>query len=179
MPTVLAVCARAGHHFSKTVLPAIELVAGIGVAGDGHAGTTVQHRSRVALDPTKPNLRQVHLMHAELFDDLAARGYRVQPGDLGENVTTRDVDLLGLPTGTVLRLGPHARVQVTGLRNPCTQLDAFAPGLMKALLERRPDGVLVRKSGVMAIVLEGGRVAPGDAIEVERPEQPWHALAPV
>jgi MOSC domain-containing protein YiiM len=118
-------------------------------------------------------------MHAELFDELAARGYRVQPGDLGENVTTRDVDLLALPTGTVLRLGPQARIQLTGLRNPCTQLDAFAPGLMKALLERRADGVLVRKSGVMAIVLEGGRVAPGDAIDVEPPAEPWRALAPV
>ena len=153
--------------------------AGLGVEGDTHLGVTVQHRSRVARDPSQPNLRRVHLMHAELHDELVAGGYRVGPGDLGENVTTRGVDLLGRPTGTLLRLGPHATVQVTGLRNPCVQLDGFAPGLMNAVLDRDAEGHLVRKAGVMAVVLVGGDVRPGDRIVVEAPPEPHLPLEPV
>lgn len=175
--SVLAVSAAAGHRFSKRRQLSVRLVAGEGVAGDAHAGATVRHRSRVARDPTQPNLRQVHLIHAELFDELAAQGYEeIGPGELGENVTTSGLDLLGLPTGARLRLGRAAIIEITGLRNPCLQLDRFRPGLMKALLGRAPDGGLVRKSGVMAIVLAGGDVVPGDPISVEVPDGPKRPL---
>ena len=148
----------------------IQLVAGHGVEGDAHAGATVQHRSRKRWRPDLPNLRQVHLLHAELLDDLRGRGYDVAPGDVGENVLTRGLDLLALPTGAQLHLGADAVVQVTGLRNPCVQLDRFADGLMEAVLRREPDGTLVRLAGVMGVVLVGGEVRPGDAVQVELPE---------
>lgn len=167
-PAVLAVATSAVHGFSKAVATEIHLLAGLGVRGDAHHGATVQHRSRVARDPSQPNLRQVHLVHAELFAELAARGFAVRPGDIGENVTTTGLDLLALPRGTRLRLG-EALVEVTGLRNPCRQLDAFQPGLMAATLDRAPGGALIRKAGVMAVVLEGGRVRAGDPIGVEWP----------
>jgi MOSC domain-containing protein YiiM len=176
---VVSVSRSAGHEFSKSAERAIRLVAGLGVEGDAHAGRTVQHRSRVARDPTQPNLRQVHLIHAELHDELRERGFDVGAGAMGENVTTRGVDLLGLPTGTRLRLGGEAVVEVTGLRNPCVQLDRFQDGLMAAVLDRDDDGRLVRRSGVMAVVLEGGEVRPGDAIAVELPAEPHARLEPV
>ena len=173
MPAVVAaVGSSAGHDFSKLIRPHIRLLAGLGVEGDAHLGTTVQHRSRVAVDPTQPNLRQVHLIHAELFDELRARGLDVSPGQIGENITTRGIDLLGLPTGARLRIGSSAMIDVTGLRNPCIQLDRFRAGLTAAVLERRPDGRLVRKAGVMATVAETGDVRPGDAIVVELPPRP-------
>ncbi|HEX7308929.1 MOSC domain-containing protein, partial [Lentzea sp.] len=150
-----------------------------GVEGDVHQGVTVRHRSRVAKDPTAPNLRQVHLIHAELFDELRDKGYAVEPGQIGENVTTRGVDLLGLPTGTLLRLGPDAVVEVTGLRNPCAQIDGFSHGLLKEVVFRGPDGDLVRLAGVMSVVRTGGVVRPGDEIAVELPAEPHTALAPV
>ena len=174
--TVVAVAARSGHHFSKTVLPEITLVAGLGVEGDAHQGVTVKHRSRVARDPAQPNLRQVHLLQSELFDELAERGFALRPADIGENVLTRGIDLLALPRGARLRIGP-ALLDVTGLRNPCRQLDAFRPGLMAATLERQADGALVRKAGVMAIVIEGGVIRPGDPIGVTLPAT-REALAP-
>jgi MOSC domain-containing protein YiiM len=158
---------------------AIRLVAGVGIDGDAHAGATVKHRSRVARDPTRPNLRQVHLLHAELHEELAARGFVLAPGEMGENVTTRGVRLLELPTGTRLRLGCVAVVELTGLRNPCTQLDGIQPGLMAATLERDSDGALVRKAGVMTIVVVSGDVRPGDAIAIELPPPPHRALAVV
>jgi hypothetical protein len=176
---VVAVCARAGHHFSKTVQTSVALQVGLGVEGDAHRGATVRHRSRVARDPTQANLRQVHLLHAELFDELRARGFAVAAGDLGENITTRGIDLLALPVGTVLRLGAQAQVELTGLRNPCAQLDRFAPGLMQAVLERGPQGALIRKAGVMAVVRAAGRVAAGDALTVQWPPTPHRPLAPV
>lgn len=179
LPVVVAVAARAGHHFSKRVQFGIRLVAGLGVAGDGHAGATVKHRSRVARDPSQPNLRQVHLIHAELFEELGAQGYAIGPGDLGENVTTQGLDLLGLATGTRLAIGGAAIVEVTGLRNPCLQLDRFRPGLMKATLGRAPDGALIRKAGVMAIVLAGGDVQAGDPIRVDPPPEPHVPLGVV
>jgi MOSC domain-containing protein YiiM len=167
------------HGFSKHAEDAITLVAGIGVQGDAHAGTTVKHRSRVRRDPTAPNLRQVHLLHVELFDELMAAGFAVWPGELGENVTTRGLDLLGLSEGTRLRLGPDAVVEVTGLRNPCSQIDRFQPGLTGAVLARAADGTLVRKAGVMAIVVAGGEVRAGDAIDVVPPEGAHRPLQPV
>ena len=174
--TVTAVSRSATHTFTKPTQDAIRLVAGLGVENAAHAGTTVKHQSRVARDPTQPNLRQVHLIHGELIDELNAAGFDVGPGAMGENVTTRGVDLLGLPTGARLRLGNAAVVEVTGLRNPCWQLDALRQGLMKATLDRDADGNLVRKAGVMAIVLTGGEVRPGDAVAVELPAGEHRAL---
>jgi len=176
---VRAVHRDSAHRFSKVPVDAIQLVVGLGVAGDAHFGSTVQHRSRVARDPSQPNLRQVHLIHGELHDELVARGFGVGPGDLGENITTRGVDLLGLPTGTRLLVGPSAVVVLTGLRNPCVQLDRFADGLMAAVLERDPNGGLVRKAGVMGVVVAGGVVRAGDAMAVEFPDGPRVALRPV
>jgi MOSC domain-containing protein YiiM len=179
MSSVVAVSSRTGHHFSKTPGLSIRLLRGLGVAGDAHMGETVKHRSRVRRDPTQPNLRQVHLMHAELFSELRAKGFVVQPGDLGENVTTEGIDLLALPTGTRLHLGASAVVEITGLRNPCIQIDNFQKGLMAATLDRDADGNLVRKAGIMSIVVREGDVRPGDAIGVELPDMPHRPLLPV
>lgn len=176
---VAAVHRSSSHSFNKFAEDAIALEAGLGVVGDAHAGKTVKHRSRVRRDPTVSNLRQVHLLHAELFDELMARGFAVWPGELGENVTTRGLDLLALPTGTRLRLGSAALVEITGLRNPCSQLDKFQPGLMAAVLDRTPDGSLVRKAGVMGVVLEGGEVRGGDLIQVRLPPGEQRPLLPV
>ena len=176
---VAAVSRSARHTFSKAGALSIRLLAGHGVEGDAHAGITVKHRSRVRRDPTQPNLRQVHLLHGELHDELAAAGFALEPGRLGENVTTRGLDLLGLPTGTRLRLGADAVVEVTGLRNPCRQLDGIRAGLMAATLGRDEHGGLVRKAGVMAVVLAGGDVHPGDGIGVELPTGARRPLEPV
>jgi MOSC domain-containing protein YiiM len=160
------------HNFSKPTQGSIRLVAGLGVEGDAHMGETVKHRSRVRRDPTQPNLRQVHLIHAELLDELNAHGFDVAAGQLGENITTRGIDLLGLPTGARLHLGDAAVLEITGLRNPCRQLDGLRPGLTKAVLGRNADGTLRRKSGVMAIVLSGGAVRAGDRIRIALPDGP-------
>jgi MOSC domain-containing protein YiiM len=173
---VVGVHLSPGHTFSKASAGSIRLLEGLGVEGDAHAGRTVKHRSRVARDPTQPNLRQVHLIHAELHDELNAAGFSVAAGDMGENVTTRGIDLLGLPAGARLRLGADAVVEITGLRNPCKQLDAFQQGLTRAVLDRDADGNLIRKSGVMGIVLAGGEVKPGDRIDVELPTTPHRKL---
>ena len=178
-PCVVAVSVAPKHRFSKAPAEAIRLVEGIGVAGDAHAGVTVQHRSRKRWRPHLPNLRQVHLIHAELVDELAGRGFAIAPGDIGENVLTRGIDLLALPEGARLLLGAEAVVEVTGLRNPCVQMDRFAPGLMEAVLDRAPDGTLIRRSGIMGIVVAGGDVRPGDPIGIELPEPPHRALEPV
>jgi MOSC domain-containing protein YiiM len=177
--TVIAVSRSPGHTMSKPNQGSIRLLVGLGVEGDAHLGTTVKHRSRVAKDPTVPNLRQVHLIHAELIDELEAAGFRLAPGIMGENVTTRGVDLLGLPTGARLRLGAEAVVEVTGLRNPCYQLNGLQPGLMKATLDRDAEGNLIRKAGIMAIVLAEGEIKPGDAIDVDLPPEPHRRLEPV
>ncbi|PPK92931.1 MOSC domain-containing protein YiiM [Kineococcus xinjiangensis] len=179
VPAVVAVSRDGAHRFSKPTTEEVRLLEGLGVDGDAHAGVTVQHRSRVARDPSRPNLRQVHLVHSELHDELRAQGLPVGPGELGENVTTRGVDLLGLPRGTVLRLGPEAEVEVTGLRNPCRQIDDFRPGALRAVLDRDAAGRLVRKAGVMAVVRRGGRVAPGDAVVVVLPDGAHEPLQPV
>jgi MOSC domain-containing protein YiiM len=176
---VVAVHRSPGHMFSKQEQPVIRLLAGRGVEGDAHLGATVKHRSRVARDPTQPNLRQVHLIHAELHDELRARGFVIRPGEIGENLTTRDIDLLGLPTGTRLQIGEEAVVEITGLRNPCAQLDAFQPGLMAAVLDRDEHGELIRKAGIMAIVRAGGEVRPNDPIEIHLPSKPHQPLKPV
>ncbi len=176
---VAAVSLSPTHTFSKPNQESIRLLAGLGVEGDAHQGETVKHRSRVARDPSQPNLRQVHLIHAELHDELRSAGFDVSAGQMGENITTRGVDLLRLPTGTRLRLGDRAVVEITGLRNPCTQLDGLQQGLMAATLDRDEHGALIRKAGVMAIVLTGGEVRPGDPIAIESPPEPHRALEPV
>jgi MOSC domain-containing protein YiiM len=176
---VLAVHRSSSHSFSKYAEDAIALLPGLGVQGDAHAGATVKHRSRVARDAGAPNLRQVHLLQAELFDELVERGFAVFPGDLGENITTRGLDLLALPAGTRLRLGEQAEVEVTGLRNPCSQLDRFQPGLMAAVLDRDAQGALVRKAGVMAVVVTAGEVRKSDTILVHFPPKPHRRLEPV
>ncbi|MBB4304476.1 MOSC domain-containing protein YiiM [Rhodobium orientis] len=173
---VLAVAASPGHAFSKEPQPGITLVAGLGVAGDGHAGSTVQHRSRVRRDPTQPNLRQVHLIHGELLDELAEKGFDIAPADLGENITTAGLDLLALPRGTRLAVGADAVVEITGLRNPCAQIDDFRQGLLKAVIGRDAAGRPVPKAGVMGIVLAGGAVRPGDAVVVTLRPGPHIAL---
>lgn len=176
---VTAVSRNRSHNPSKENVEAISLVAGHGVEGDAHAGEKVKHRSRVRRDPEQPNLRQIHLIHSELHDELAAQGFEVSAGRMGENVTTRGVDLLSLPARTRLHLGAEAVIEITGLRNPCTQLNSVQPRLMDAVLDRTPDGVLVRKSGVMGIVLEGGEVRGGDPISIELPPEPHRPLEPV
>jgi MOSC domain-containing protein YiiM len=167
---VIAVSANAHYDFSKPQTDHITLLAGLGVLGDVHCGVTVKHRSRVAKDPSQPNLRQVHLMHTELFNELGTQGFNIRPGQLGENITTQGLDVLGLPTGTLLHFEQGAVVRVTGLRNPCGQLDNFAPGLKAATLGRRSDGQIIRKAGVMSVVLTGGRVQAGDSIAVVLPD---------
>jgi MOSC domain-containing protein YiiM len=176
---VEAVHRSASHTLIKPSQPSIRLLAGLGVEGDAHMGATVKHRSRVARDPHQPNLRQVHLIHAELHDELRARGFPIRAGVMGENITTRGVDLLHLPAGTRLHLGAEAVVEITGLRNPCAQLDAIQPGLLSAVLDRDAEGNLIRKAGVMAVVLVDGDVCPTDPIGVELPPEPHKPLAPV
>jgi hypothetical protein len=176
---VVAVSSSGTHTMAKAGREVIRLEAGLGVAGDAHNGVTVKHRSRVARDPSQPNLRQVHLIHAELHDELAGRGLPVEPGQMGENVTTRGLDLLALPTDTLLRLGADAVVRVTGLRNPCVQLDGIHDGLMAAVVGRGADGSVVRLAGIMGVVVAGGAVRPGDPITVDVPPPPHEPLAPV
>ena len=177
--TVVSVSRSADHRFSKPAVNEIYLLAGLGVEGDAHAGVTVKHRSRVAKDPTQPNLRQVHLIPAELHAALRVGGFRIAPGAMGENVTTQGLDLLALPRGARLKLGPVAVVEITGLRNPCAQLNAYQPGLMAAVLDCAADGALIRKAGVMGVVLTSGAVRPGDTIEVELAAGLHEPLGPV
>jgi MOSC domain-containing protein YiiM len=178
-PAVEAVSIDGEHRFSKIPADEITLLAGIGVRGDAHAGVTVQHRSRVAADPTQPNLRQVHLISVELLDELREDGFDVRPGQLGENITTRGIPLLDLPRGALLRISEDAVVRVTGLRNPCGQINDFRSGLLKRVVGYAPDGTVIRRAGVMGIVLAGGVVSPRDSITVELPTGDHHRLEPV
>jgi len=177
--TVVAVSRSEMHTFAKHNRDAVRLIAGFGVEDDAHGGPTVRHRSRVARDATRPNLRQVHLIHAELLDELAESGFDVAPGELGENLTTRGIPLLGLPTGARLRLGDDAVIELTGLRTPCVQIDRFQSGLLAKVVARAETGEIVRRAGVMSVVIEGGVVRTGDAIVVELPAAPHRALEPV
>ena len=176
---VIAVSLGAVHQFSKPVQKSIRLLVGLGVDGDAHLGVTVQHRSRIAKDPTRPNLRQVHLIHEELHDELRADGFQVTPGVVGENITTRGIDLLALPRGARLHIGDAAVVGVTGLRDPCRQLNDYQPGLMAAVLGRDEQGNIVRKAGIMGIVLAAGEVRAGDPIRVELLPEHNQRLEPV
>ena len=178
MGTVVAVSRYATHRLGKDIVDHIMLHAGLGVEGDAHRGETVKHRSRVAKDPSQPNLRQVHLIHTELFDELATKGFAISPGMMGENIATRGVHLLGLPVKTRMHIG-EATIELTGLRNPCSQLENMMPGLMKACLDHAPDGTLIRKAGVMGIVVTDGVIRPDDDIVIELPNPPYVALMPV
>lgn len=173
---VVSVSLSAKHGFSKTSVETIRLLAGLGVEGDAHCGTLVKHRYKVKQDPTQPNLCQVHLLQAELLDELASKGFEVLPGEMGENVTTRGIDLLALPTGATLRLGADAVVKVTGLRSPCVLIDRFKAGLLPAVVGKDAAGRVIRKAGIMGIAIVGGVIAPGDAIEVTLPEKPWREM---
>ncbi|MFG2906774.1 MOSC domain-containing protein [Kitasatospora sp. NPDC048286] len=174
--TVVAVSSNAEYSFTKSNRDGIMLLAGLGVEGDVHAGATVKHRSWMAQDPTRPNLRQVHLIHRELLTELGESGFDVRPGALGENITTEGVDLLGLPVGAVLRIGPQAEVEITGLRNPCAQIDNYRPGLLKQVVGRGADGTIVHRAGIMGIVRAGGPVRPGDPVTVTLPDGPHRPL---
>ncbi len=173
---VEAVHRSGDHRFSKQLESAITLVAGLGVVGDAHHGAQVKHRSRVAADPTQPNLRQVHLLNAELFERVGADGFDVGPGDLGENITTRGIDLVELPTATILAIGDDALLAVTGLRNPCGQIDGFQDGLLGAVRRRDEDGSVIRLAGIMAVVVRGGTIRPDDPITISVPPEPHHRL---
>jgi MOSC domain-containing protein YiiM len=180
MPGIVVAVSRSPRHtLVKANETSIRLVAGLGVEGDAHQGATVKHRSRVARNPADPNLRQVHLIHAELHDELEQKGFHIGPGQMGENITTAGVDLLSLATGARLHIGETAIVEVTGLRNPCAQLDKIQNGLMAATLDRDAAGNLVRKAGIMGVVLAAGEVCPGDPIRVEPPPPPHRRLAVV
>jgi MOSC domain-containing protein YiiM len=172
---VVSVSLSSKHRFSKQVVESIHLLTGLGIEGDAHCGALVRHRYRVKQDPTQPNLCQVHLLQTELFEELAAKGFDLSPGDLGENMTTSGIDLLNLPTGAVLRAGPEAVLEITGIRNPCVQMNKFRKGLMQAVIERN-SGKVQMKSGVMSIVLTGGTVRAGDTIQVTLPPPPWREL---
>ncbi len=174
--TVVAVSRSETHSFAKANRDVVRLIAGFGVEGDAHGGSTVKHRSRVVRDAGKPNLRQVHLMHAELLDELAGLGFRVAPGDLGENLTTRGIPLLDLPTGSRLHLGDEAVIELTGLRNPCVQIDRFQSGLLAQVAKRNEAGDIVRRAGVMSVVVAGGPVHAGDPIVVELPPPPHRSM---
>lgn len=175
LPVVVSVARDDAHRFTKPVRDEIRLIAGHGIEGDAHAGATVRRRSRFRGTWTEPNVRQVHLLQRELLDELAVEGHEVAPGELGENVTTDGIDLLALPRGTRIRLGDSAEVELTGLRNPCVQIERFQPGLMKRLIRRDAAGTH-RRAGVMAVVVEGGVVRAGDAISVELPAPPHETL---
>ena len=169
---VVAVSKSPTHTMGKSNVESIKLLAGLGIEDDAHMGVTVKHRSRVAQDPTQPNLRQVHLIHSELHDELAAKGFDVSHGQMGENITTKGIDLLSLPKGSKLLIGAEAIVEITGLRNPCNQLEGIQKGLMKAVLDYDEKGDLIRKAGIMGIVLRGGIVKKGDNIVIELPTEP-------
>lgn len=177
--TIIGLASDTAHRFSKEPRQSLTLLTGLGAAGDAHAGRTVQHLSRVKQDPSQPNLRQVHLIHAELFDELAHKGFAIAPGQMGENVTTRGINLLGLSAGTRLRLGEEAVIEIAGLRNPCHQLNGLVPGLMAATLDKDADGELIRKAGVMAVVIVGGEITVGDAITLESVPLVHEPLGPV
>ena len=178
-PHVVSLSKSDSHTFNKYNCEKITLIEGLGIEGDAHSGKTVKHRSRVAADPTQPNLRQVHLIHSELFDELALKDFVVVPGAMGENITTRGIDLLNLPKNTILKIGASTAIQITGLRNPCSQLDSIKPGLKQAVLDQDEDGNLIRKSGIMGIVLHGGVIFVGDEILIQLPDPPLEKLEKV
>jgi len=177
-PKVVAVACDKAHNIVKPLQDKITLIAGLGVKGDAHAGKTVQHRYDKARTPDTPNLRQVHLIQSELFDDVAELGMVVEPGQMGENITTRGIDVLALSRGTQLQIG-EALIEVTGLRNPCKYLNQIAPGLLKACIGKWEDGTILPKTGIMGVVINGGDIKPGDDIHIMATDRPYERLKPV
>ncbi|WP_109853454.1 MOSC domain-containing protein [Aquimarina sp. AU58] len=175
-PKIISVSKSQSHTFTKFSCEYITLIKGLGVKGDAHMGKTVKHRSRVVKDPTQPNLRQVHLIHSELFEELKEKGFYIKNGEMGENITTVGIDLLSLPRNTILKLGQKVKIKITGLRNPCNQLNSIKEGLMKAVLDYDENGNLIRKAGVMGVVVEGGELSVGEEIEIVLPEKPYLTL---
>jgi len=175
-PFVIAVSRSETHTFSKTNRSNIQLIEGFGVEGDAHAGKTVKHRYLAAKEPSRPNILQIHLIQAELFDKLEKKGFSVKPGELGENITTRKIDLLSLPTGTILTVGKEAKIKLTALRSPCKQIDDFQEGLVKEVLHKNKKGEIVMEIGVMGIVVASGEVLPGDTIQIDLPPEPFQKL---
>jgi MOSC domain-containing protein YiiM len=175
-PLVVAVCSSPNHNFSKFVREKIYIISGIGVENDVHSGKKVKHRSRVTQNPNQPNLRQVHLIHVELFEELKQKGFEISCGEIGENITTKNLDLLNLPRNTILEIGATAKIKVTGLRNPCYQLNDLQDGLMNAVLEINNNGELIRKAGIMGIVIKSGEIKAGDLIKIELPNEPFEKL---
>jgi len=176
---VFAVCLSPTHSMAKPVVDSVTLIKGIGVEGDAHSGKKVKHIYIAKRKPNKPNLRQVHLIHTELHDELSEKGFSVSAGQMGENITTKGIDLLNLPQDTILKIGDSSVILITGLREPCHQLNGVENGLMKAVLGKDENGGLIRKSGVMAVVLEGGEVKAGDEILMEFPDKPFEKLGRV
>lgn len=176
---ILALHKSPSHTFTKYASQELRLLKGLGVEGDAHMGEKIKHRSRLARDPNQHNLRQVHLIHSELFDEVREKGFYVRPGQMGENITTIGIDLLNLPTGTMLHIGNSAQIEITGLRNPCKQIDSIQDGLMSAVLDKDENGNLVRKAGVMGIVLKSGEIQLNDQIRCTLPEEPYSVLEPV
>jgi MOSC domain-containing protein YiiM len=180
MPTIFAISRAAQHGFSKQPQPSLRLIAGEGIEGDAHRGVTTQHLYLKRKDPTLPNLCQVHLIASELLEELAVKGFALEPGELGENILTSGIELLALPRGTLLHLGQEAIVEVTGLRTPCSQIDGHRKGLQEHLWgERDATGKRPRRAGIMSIVLSGGVIHPNDAIRVTLPPGPHQPLGPV
>ena len=173
---VTAVCTNSLHNFSKTIQTEIKLITMLGVEGDAHCGKYVKHQSRVKKNPKQINLRQVHLMQKELFDELLIEGFEIKPGDLGENITTSGIDLINLPKNTILNIGDQVQLKVTGLREPCWQIDSYNKGLLKKVVSKDQDGNIIRKTGVMTMVKSGGIVKKGDDIEVIMPKEPYYKL---
>jgi MOSC domain-containing protein YiiM len=176
MKNVKSVSKSLSHTFSKNVVGQIKLIEGLGVEDDVHLGKTVKHQYLAKKYPTSANLRQVHLIHYELIEELNENGFSVSDGDLGENITTIGIDLLNLPTDTILKIGNEAVVKITGLRNPCVQLDMFQKGLLKAVIEKDENGNVIRKCGIMGIVIKSGIVRIDDAIEIIFPQKPFKKL---
>lgn len=174
--TVVSLSRSAKHRFSKKLEKRLRIVEGHGVEGDAHAGSTVKHRSRVAKDPNQPNLRQVHLIASELLEELSRKGFEIEAGDLGENILTVGIDLIALPKGTRLHIGVSVVLRITGLRNPCPQIEAFQEGLLSQMVEKTKDGSLILKTGIMSVVESGGEIIVGEAIQVELPAMPYVAL---
>jgi MOSC domain-containing protein YiiM len=178
-PQVTSVSLNPLHTFSKRPVPEIRILAHHGVEGDAHAGEKVQHLYRVRKNPNAPNLCQVHLIAEEFLEELRTQNFPIEPGQLGENIIVRSLDLCSLSVGATLRLGSDALIEITGLRDPCNQLNTLRPGLMKACLARSLDGTLIRKAGVMAIALVSGSVRPGDPIHLTLPPHPHRPMGPV
>ncbi|SRR6266446_5986019 len=164
---VIAVCCNPEPDLPKPVVDAVHLIENWGVEGDYHAGSLVRHRYLAKKDPTRPNMRQVLLMDAAVFAELAQNDIHIGPGMMGENITIEGMAMMQLAVGTRLAIG-SAIVEVTERRSPCYQLNGIDPRLLKAVA-RKQDGQAIFKAGIMAQILQGGWVRAGDLVKVLSP----------